>query len=271
MQFRVKMRDTPAEAFFSSTTIVGCGGTGGFVAEGLCRILPVWEDLLLIDHDRVEPHNLRRQNFYEGDVGKFKAQILAERLARQYARKIGYCTRPYTRHLMKGSELGGHFQTYAAQGLVIGCVDNAAARLEIRESLRWQSWWLDAGNGRSSGQVLLGNALDAETMEKAFNLKDQTVYALPAPSLQAPGLLIPAPVRTRDCAQAIEDDQSPVINQAMATLVLEFVNKLMSHSLYWMGAYLDLDAGTLQTVPANPETVGRIFGLKANTLSEKGQ
>ena len=39
--------------------IVGCGGTGSLVAEGLCRLL-INSDLtlMLVDFDRVEPHNL---------------------------------------------------------------------------------------------------------------------------------------------------------------------------------------------------------------------
>ena len=56
-------------------TVVGCGGTGGFVAEGLCRLFQGREaTIVLVDHDRVEPHNLLRQNFYAEDVGKFKSQ-----------------------------------------------------------------------------------------------------------------------------------------------------------------------------------------------------
>ena len=63
-------------------TVVGCGGTGGFVAEGLCRLFQGREaTIVLVDHDRVEPHNLLRQNFYAEDVGKFKSQALADRLA----------------------------------------------------------------------------------------------------------------------------------------------------------------------------------------------
>ena len=64
-------------------TVVGCGGTGGFVAEGLCRLFTGREaTIVLVDHDRVEPHNLLRQNFHAEDVGKFKSQALADRLAR---------------------------------------------------------------------------------------------------------------------------------------------------------------------------------------------
>ena len=63
-------------------TVVGCGWTGGFVAEGLCRLFQGREaTIVLVDHDRVEPHNLLRQNFYAEDVGRFKSQALADRLA----------------------------------------------------------------------------------------------------------------------------------------------------------------------------------------------
>jgi tRNA A37 threonylcarbamoyladenosine dehydratase len=39
--------------------VVGCGGTGSLVAEGLCRLL-INNDLtlMLVDFDRVESHNL---------------------------------------------------------------------------------------------------------------------------------------------------------------------------------------------------------------------
>jgi molybdopterin/thiamine biosynthesis adenylyltransferase len=54
----------------------------------LCRLL-IGSDipLLLIDPDRVEPHNLVRQNFYEADLGKFKSQALAEKIGRASCRE----------------------------------------------------------------------------------------------------------------------------------------------------------------------------------------
>jgi len=238
------------------------------VAEGLSRLLINSDlDLLLVDNDRVEPPNLRRQNFFEGDVGKFKAQVLAERLARQYGRRIGYSVYPYERGLV--NEPGG-IGIRVVRGIIIGCVDTPHARTSIHESIDWGDWWLDAGNGYQSGQVLIGNTSEVSGLEHAFNETDQTVEKLPLPSLQLPSLLV-APTepvtRQQDCAEAVEDDtQSPVINQAMATLVLEFAYKLLTGKLTWMGAYLDLEAGTLKTVPAEPITVARMFGVKVNTL-----
>ena len=266
MSYRISLSGLP-ENF--RIIVVGCGGTGSFVAEGLCRLLKSDQPLLLIDHDRVETHNLRRQNFFDDDVGRFKSQALAERLARQYGQHIAYCVRPFDRDIY-GEGLGGGLYQKVIHGVVIGCVDRAAARINIANSIDLGSWWLDAGNGRNSGQVLIGDTDNVDYLRGAFNKETMEVSHLPMPSMQSPSLLIP-PVqkekRRRDCAEAIEaDDQSPVINQAMATLVLEFVHRLLQGNLTWMGAYIDLEAGVLQTVPAEPVTVARMLSVKVDTL-----
>ena len=249
---------------------MGCGGTGSFVAEGLCRILKSDQPLLLIDHDRVEPHNLLRQNYYEGDVGRFKAQALAERLARQYGRRVTYSVYPFDRELNAESILGGGFREVITNGIIIGCVDNAAARAEIAKCVRFGAWWLDAGNGRNSGQVLIGNVDNVEMLRESFDKDTMEVRNLPMPSLQLPSLLIPPAGKAAgrmDCAEAVAaDEQSPIINQAMATLVLEFYYRLLQGTFTWMGAYIDLDMGTLQTVPADPVTIARMFSVKVDTL-----
>lgn len=253
----------------SRILLVGCGGTGSFVAEGLCRILPSDQTLLLIDHDRVEPHNLRRQNFYDGDVGKFKSQALAERLARQFGRRIAYSVYPFD-HELVGEGLGGGLYTRVAHGIIIGCVDNVAARREISRCVELGTWWIDAGNGRNSGQVLIGNTPSVEMLEESFDKDTMVVSNLPMPSLQLPSILIPQAgeaKRRTDCAEDIDaDEQSPVINQAMATLILEFVYRLQEGTLTWMGAYIDLEVGTLQTIPAEPVTIARMFSVKVDTL-----
>ena len=254
----------------SRILVVGCGGTGSFVSEGLCRLLINTNvSLILIDPDRVEPHNLLRQQFFSGDVGKFKSQALAERLSRQYGRTIGYSVYPYMPDLIH-KDWGSGFHTRAAQGIIIGCVDNVAARRSIAGKWNYGNWWIDAGNGYSSGQVLIGNTTHVDNLEGCFDREKQEVVALPIPTLQLPSLLAPPTVQvedTRDCSEAVmAEDQSPVINQAMATLVLEFMHRLLQGTLCWMGAYLDMEAGTLQTVPAEPVVLARMLGVKVDTL-----
>lgn len=51
----------------ATIVLVGCGGTGGFLAEALGRLLiGKTTQVFLVDLDRVEPHNLLRQAFLCG-------------------------------------------------------------------------------------------------------------------------------------------------------------------------------------------------------------
>ena len=175
-------------------TVVGCGGTGGFVAEGLCRLFQGREaTIVLVDHDRVEPHNLLRQNFYAEDVGKFKSQALADRLARAYRRPVGYSVYAFREEDSRSD--GGRYPGLPSYGnsLLIGCADNAAARRAMAESLPGdpRRWLIDAGNDTNWGQVLVGNvANELAWDEPAF--VEETCYLLPAPTVQRPDLLTAA-------------------------------------------------------------------------------
>ena len=183
-------------------TVVGCGGTGGFVAEGLCRLFQGREaTIVLVDHDRVEPHNLLRQNFYAEDVGKFKSQALADRLARAYRRPVGYSVYPFR-------EDGPRYPGLPAyrDSLIIGCADNAAARRAMAECLPGdpRRWLIDAGNDTNWGQVLVGNVSDRVSWEEPAFV-DDTCYLAPAPTLQRPDLLTAVSTRPPDvdCAAAL--------------------------------------------------------------------
>ena len=245
-------------------TVVGCGGTGAFVAEGLCRLAMNDETIgriMLVDHDRVEERNVGRQNFYPEDVGGFKSQVLAERLARQFQRPIRYSIYPF---------ITDKFDQWASSRIIIGCVDNAQARSEIAATFDYNEsdapshWWLDAGNGLFSGQVLIGNRSKAGTKETMFVDGPDVCTGLPIPSVQLPSLMTPAPksAPALPCAQAVEaGDQSPTINQAMASLVLEYVRRFYQGTLPWMGTYIDQSTGTLSTVMAEPDVVARTMNM----------
>lgn len=244
------------------------------VIDGLCRLLlntvPT-APVIIIDHDRVEEHNLLRQNFQKEDIGKFKAQVLAERCARKYGRPVGYVTMPYDKDI---DGTGDFHSKIIQQALIIGCVDNPVARRAIHESLigSYGNWWIDAGNAFHSGQVLFGNIPQIDAMRGAFHEGNNRVEGLPAPSVQMPSLLedLGEPVK-QDCAEAVQrNDQSPVINQAMAVLVLDLFYKLLIGELYYMGAFLDLEAGTLRRVPTDPAVVSRMLNMPERDLIEKG-
>jgi PRTRC genetic system ThiF family protein len=261
----------------ATIVLVGCGGTGGFLAESICRLLidrPA--DLYLVDPDRVELHNVARQAFDRANVGHFKAEVLATRLARHYSREIGYSVLPYD-HELHAQVFGG---MHSRLNLLVGCVDNAAARRAIAATIGSGSapygmrnervWWLDCGNGRNAGQVLLGNATQSEGLRHAFNPQLGICRALPAPSLQRPDLLEtpPMPHPTPDCAEAIaQGDQGPTINQIVAAVAASYVEKLLADTCSWMASYFDLDDGMLRCVPAEPKHVAEIAGLHVNAVA----
>ena len=244
-------------------TVVGCGGTGGFVAEGLCRLFQGRKaTIVLVDHDRVEPHNLLRQNFYAEDVGRFKSQALADRLARAYRRPVGYSVYPFREEDSRPN--GQRYPGLPAYGdcLIIGCADNAAARRAMAECLPGdpRRWLIDAGNDTNWGQVLVGNVAEPVTLhEPPFT--GETCHLAPAPTLQRPDLLTAVSTRPPDvdCAAALDlTDQDPTINQMMASLVLQVVRRMAAGTCPFMGLYLDMEQGTVTPTYATPETVARV-------------
>lgn len=257
----------------ATIVLVGCGGTGGFLAEALGRLL-VGRDaaLLLVDHDRVEPHNVGRQAFDPADVDGFKAQVLAERLARRFRREVGYSVLPYSPKLHADV-----FRTPARLNLVVGAVDNAAARRGTAATLGSRGpyaasnvWWLDAGNARNDGQVLLGNATAREALRAAFDQSAGLCTVLPAPSLQRPDLLTVPPLPAlpvADCAERMATgEQGRTINQVVAAIAASFVEKLLDGTCDWMDAYFNLDDGSLVCRAPDPRLMAGMLGLHPRTL-----
>ena len=76
--------------------IIGAGGTGGYVIPHLYRIgfaagRPM--RIIVCDGDVVESKNLIRQNFVEQDIGRNKAQVLAERYSAAFGIECEYIPR----------------------------------------------------------------------------------------------------------------------------------------------------------------------------------
>ena len=244
-------------------TVVGCGGTGGFVAEGLCRLFQGRKaTIVLVDHDRVEPHNLLRQNFYAEDVGQFKSKALADRLARAYRRPVGYSVYPFREEESRPN--GQRYPGLPAYGdsLIIGCADNAAARRAMAECLPGdpRRWLIDAGNDTNWGQVLVGNVAEPVTLEEP-PFTGETCHL--APTLQRPDLLTAVSTRPPDvdCAAALDlTDQDPTVNQIMASLVLQVVRRMVAGACPFMGLYLDMEQGTVTPSYVTPEAVVRVVG-----------
>ena len=253
-----------------SVTIVGVGGTGGFLAEQMCRLLTGRDaEITLIDPDVVEPHNLLRQNFYTEDVGKFKAEALAARLSTQYRRPVRFATKPFNEISSTFYQVGPYFR------VIIGCVDNAAARKDMAQMFTGgvASWLIDAGNGEKWGQIIVGNTSESLLSTISFNDEERTFTGLPIPTLQEPGLLsdMPGQLPDVDCAAALDlTDQDPAINHLMAGWITHLVRRMLGGDCPYMRLSIDLENGVVVPVYATPENVAKIIGAKPGDLVRNG-
>lgn len=148
--------------------LIGAGGTGGYAAEYLARLLAGGEHKIHVyDGDMVEPKNLKRQNFTLDDLDKNKAEVLCSRLqntimqAPEMVAHAGYIT-DKDEFL---AEILGSLED--DESLVVAmAVDNIATRKLINEVVlkdlvqaKVLTVALDSGNDNQGGQVVLyGNA-----------------------------------------------------------------------------------------------------------------
>ena len=241
--------------------VVGCGGTGSWLLPGLARIAQATREsgqnveILCVDPDHVEEANITRQNFCEAEIGLPKAETLARRMSPIFGGAIKAITARFEPEMIAD---------FRGESLVlIGCVDNYLARRQLERALsvfgRGQSapavWWLDCGNGRDNGQVLIGSATQVEQLKAAFRAPGRCAI-LPAPSLQHPELLQPGrgnePRRVSCEHLLLASAQSLMVNQRTAATAAGMLFRLAEGSLNIYAAYFDLPSGT-----AHPRFISR--------------
>ena len=260
--------------------LVGAGGTGSFAAQSLARLCCELQErgksveLTIIDPDLVESGNIPRSNFCAAEIGRFKAQTLAERLSGAWGLEIGYANEKlsYEKHL----RAEGH--GYRQMTVLVGCVDNHLARRELHRSLGEfepynsldapAAWWIDGGNGKFSGQVLLGSTVKKDWVENHFTTA-AICRKLPAPSLLHPELLenqehalrrTAAPAAAAmsqriSCPELVRlGEQSLNVNARVALEIGEMLTQfLLTNSLKRFGNYFDLESGTSRSLYCTPE------------------
>ena len=253
--------------------LVGCGGTGSLLAEGLMRLLLNYPDahLILVDGDTVEERNLLRQNFYPEEIGGFKSEVLANRLARRFQRPVAYITEMLGLKRPENDYLGAPEGTVLHNvSIIIGAVDNPMARKSIASQVSHSTFWVDSGNGDHYGQVLIGNA--RKPSKHDFDAEGHC-FALPLPTVQRAELLLPAAESEADdpsCALAVQlGQQSPVINQIMAALTLEVVRRLITGTCSWMALSVALDQGQVTPIMATPENAAAAWQVKTKEVITK--
>ncbi len=258
--------------------LVGCGGTGSHLALSLARLCfhvreqggpPV--SLTCIDGDRVERKNVGRQWFAPHEIGKPKALVLADRLNAALGLSIVAVPAMATAGL-----LGELQPAYNTIGILVGAVDTSSGRRALHDALARSTWriWLDVGNERDWGKVLLGTTTDARQLHGALALGG-ICTALPAPTLRYPHLLDDLPVQSQsDCATAAADGaQSLMVNQAMAAVAGQYLHQLVvARQITTWETALDLATLTMRSTSITAETIAAAAGLAiadVTTLNDK--
>ena len=107
----------------ASVTMIGAGGIGSEICEGLVR--KGIGTLEIFDYDDVEISNLNRQLFFEDDLGKNKAEALAQNLSRMGF--LGTHITAYPHGFEDALDMG-----IAPQGdILVAGVDDDETRIEV--------------------------------------------------------------------------------------------------------------------------------------------
>lgn len=271
-------------------SIIGAGGTGGYVIRDLLRYLQALKlkgdsrhfVVNIVDADIVEEKNLIRQNFIPSDIKKPKAEVLAKR----YGAAFGIPVYAYTVFLERpdflntivsnaAESMGVHNSRQTVQHVIVGCVDNHKARRTIwnHVSTRDQLYWVDSGNERTSGQVVCSygrfrrnynGASFSDFKDTGFYPTSRT-YPLPTivdifPDILDPNKDLEGSDNTSCADRAMIEDQNIFINMTAAINVLNYLRQITNAETITSNAvYFDIKG--LSTVELiTPEYLSRISG-----------
>lgn len=230
--------------------IVGVGGTGSQVVSnlinlhlGLVSLGYAGLQVVAFDPDTISLANIVRQRYAPSDIGAFKATTLISRVNLAYG--------------LDWKAVCERFDSASGRNawdLVISCVDTRAARKKLHQyafSASFSQWhyWLDCGNDRTTGQVVLG------TPRK----RDSTSHRLPCATELHPELM----------DTSVADDDAPSCSAAEALtkqdLMVNQMAALLAVDLLWRffrdrqiashARYFDLETSTVSArrVPEKPK------------------
>lgn len=209
--------------------VIGAGGTGGYIIPHLYRLAFASNRdirILVCDGDIVERKNLIRQNFVKQDIGRNKAQVLAERYSAAFGIECEYIPEyiESEEDLYRLTKPDFEARPYSGvpesqRVILLGCVDNNRSRKLCHTIFGRQRdlIYIDSGNGEHTGQVVCG-----------VRQKGRTTY-------KPVGSLYPDVLKEEDkfpselsCAErAVSAPQSVTANLTAATAMISFLYNLL--------------------------------------------
>ena len=149
-----------------SIAVIGTGGTGSHVLSNIAQVAHALIQIgrqnihvTAYDDDVVSEDNIGRQLFSPADVNRFKSVLLIERINRFYGFSWDAVPEKFSHESDKAN-------------ILISCVDSIASRKSIDTAIKaglageyYNSpyYWMDIGNERDHGQIVLGTLRDFES------------------------------------------------------------------------------------------------------------
>lgn len=228
--------------------LIGAGGTGSRVLKALtdmnnCMVtlghpgleVHLWDDDIITDA------NLGRQDFALSELGLYKSVALINRANR-------WAGTNWKAETIKYDEQSEN----ARAGIFISCVDNVATRFQIADALKNMDkrhyyrdrprYWMDFGNSRYSGQVILSTIGD---INQPCSDQYETFANLPFITEEFGELLVESENtdNTPSCSlgEALEQ-QDLYINSSLAQLGCSLLWKLFRSGMTeYRGLFLNLE------------------------------
>lgn len=222
--------------------VVGAGGTGGYLIPNLARMVAIKNKeyrregsslhaITIVDQDLIESKNLLRQQFVEPDIGKNKAEVMAQRYGRSFGEPIAFVDK----YIETTEDLLTIIERTNATPVVIDATDNNKTRLILIKAMEKYTEEsgneiisLSSGNESRTGQVVFsylnkqsGNQL--QSFDK-FEAESPTLFDI-FPNAEVDKL----PTELSCAEQAISAPQNIHANLTAANLLFGFVNKLINY------------------------------------------
>lgn len=201
-------------------SVYGVGGTGSLLLGRLARMDLALRKLghpgimvFAYDQDIVTENNIGRQNFFEGDLGLNKAVCLIDKINVNYG---------------LAWEAFDFFASPIYRGnITITCLDNADFRMKLKNFIKikiksdWTTrnyYWLDCGNGKDFGQVILSTLQNKELL----NVFDYFGNIKKLDNVETQGI--------QGCSYADSlENQDLFINDIISVQAADMIYKLLRH------------------------------------------
>lgn len=242
-------------AYSKHFIVVGAGGNGGYLIPNLARQVAIQNEMrkvigqtlhkiTVIDADEVENKNLVRQNFVEKDIGKNKADVMAQRYSRAFGVEISFMSK----YIENPEMLGDVVDIDTHTPVILGCVDNNKTRVIMNDFHKsCESFYVDLGNEEFAGQMVVGynghgrghsQPLDDEQVNGPYRFDLPSIVDIHPEVSEATDKL----PHEMSCAEsAVSHPQNIMTNQTAANLAMNVCNTLLTANIL-EGEGLDINA-----------------------------